>query len=166
MSTLYVDIHTKSWFGMLGPPILSNTHITHSPVTPSPHTTHQWPNIHIHPMCEHLQPGFLYVCRHHVARHLRLLHNLRKYILKKHDQHLQIHVCWVTAGLCEIRGSLGSELCEYPMIYEVSTPQNNILRWCGGWRLLYSYWGNTLKRYPNIFKYVYVGGMIGYRRIV
>ena len=40
-------------------------------------------------------------------------------------------VYWVTGRLCEARGSLGSELCEYSMIYEVLTHQNRIFWWWG-----------------------------------
>ena len=56
---------------------------------------------------------------------------MRKYT-KKLTQHLQIHVCggvyWVAGGLCEARGSLGSELCEYSMTSEgVNTPNQNFV---------------------------------------
>ena len=50
--------------------------------------------------------------------------NLRKYIVKKSNNIIKyiyvgsptLWICWVTDGLCDVRGSL-IELCEYSIIY-------------------------------------------------
>ena len=68
-------------------------------------------------------------------------------------------VCWVTGGLCEARGSLGSELCEYSMIYEVSTPQNSIFR-CEGVTVTLQLLMKYTKKVPQHLQIRVCGGYV------
>ena len=92
-----------------------------------------------------------YVCRH-----------MRKYT-KTLTQHLQLHVCGVYVGLpvgCVRPG--GHWGVSYVSIrwYMRSQHPKTVFFGVRGWRLLYRYWGNTLKRSTNIFN------MFGYWWIV
>ena len=72
---------------------------------------------------------------------------------------MYVGLCWVTGGLCEARGSLGSELCEYLMIYEVSTSQNSIFR-CEGVTVTLQLLRKYTKKVPQHLRKRVCGGYV------
>ena len=72
-------------------------------------------------------------------------------------------VCGVAGGLCEIRGSLGSELCGYSMTSEgVNTPNQNFVEGGDGYFTVFRKY--TLKESPQHLQIhacgVYVGLLV------